>query len=58
MWLGAQCLRELSPDGGPVLAIVAKAQTNPTAASRLFLTWRLMITVLRPEARVTGAEPA
>jgi len=38
--------------------IAAKAQTNPTAASLFFSTCRWVTQVLRPDARVTGAEPA
>ena len=34
------------------------AQTNPTAASRLFFTCRWVMRMLRPEALVTGADPA
>ena len=34
------------------------AQTNPTAASRLFFTCRWVMRMLRLEALVTGADPA
>jgi hypothetical protein len=34
------------------------AQAKPAAASRSFLKRRWMIEMLRPEARVTGAESA
>jgi RNA-directed DNA polymerase len=34
------------------------AQTKPTAARRLFFTCRWVMRMLRPEALVTGADPA
>jgi hypothetical protein len=33
------------------------AHIQPTLASRLFLIWRWVIEIERPDARVTGADP-
>ena len=35
-----------------------KAHIQPTLASRLFLIWRWVMEIERPEARVMGADPA
>ena len=44
--------------GGPWQPAAMNAQTNPTAARRLFFTCRWVMRMLRPEALVTGADPA
>jgi hypothetical protein len=38
--------------------MTANAHTKPTAARRSFFTRRRVIEMLRPEAPVTGADPA
>lgn len=43
---------------GPALAAAQNAHLNPVAARRLFLMERRVMDTLRPEARVTGADPA
>ena len=44
--------------GSGECAAATKAQTKPAAASRSFFTRRWVTDRLRPEALVTGAEPA
>jgi hypothetical protein len=40
------------------LVAAVKAHIQPTLASRLFLMWRWVMDIDRPDARVMGADPA
>jgi len=40
------------------LEAAVKAHIQPTLANRLFLIWRWVMEIERPEARVIGADPA
>jgi hypothetical protein len=54
---GSRRRRQCSRAGSPWVA-APKAQTHPAAANRSFLKRRRVMEMERPEARVTGANPA